>query len=60
MLIHGDGDRYEGEWLDDEAHGMGTYFHSDGSKYEGQWVEDKQEGEGKLNPDKINKNYRNG
>lgn len=45
-LIHADGDVYEGEWLDDKAHGCGIYTHTDGAKYEGYWKEDKQEGKG--------------
>lgn len=47
-LIHTDGDMYFGEWLDDKAFGIGTYFHSGGAKYEGEWKEDKQEGLGNL------------
>ena len=35
-----------GEWLDDKAHGTGTYYHADGAKYEGEWFEDKQHGMG--------------
>lgn len=30
-LIHHDGDVYEGEWLNDKAHGYGKYTHLDGS-----------------------------
>ena len=40
-LIHADGDVYEGDWLDDKAHGHGVYCHLDGAKYEGNWQEDK-------------------
>jgi len=40
-LIHADGDVYEGDWLDDKAHGYGIYCHLDGAKYEGYWEEDK-------------------
>ncbi len=47
-LIHTDGDIYEGEWVNDKAHGIGTYIHKDGSNYEGQWYKDKQEGEGLI------------
>jgi len=48
MLFHADGDIYEGEWLDDKAHGFGVYTHTDGAKYEGYWNEDKQDGKGIL------------
>ena len=40
-LIHPCGDVYEGEWLNDKAHGKGIYYHTDGSKYIGEWVNDK-------------------
>jgi hypothetical protein len=30
-LIHSDGDVYEVEWLNDKAHGRGTYVHMDGA-----------------------------
>ena len=26
-LIHADGDVYEGDWLNDKAHGKGVYIH---------------------------------
>jgi len=26
-LIHADGDVYEGNWLNDKAHGRGVYIH---------------------------------
>lgn len=32
-LIHGDGDVYEGMWVDDKAEGFGVYTHLDGAKY---------------------------
>lgn len=32
-LIHGDGDVYEGTWVDDKAEGFGVYTHLDGAKY---------------------------
>jgi hypothetical protein len=28
------GDVYDGQWLDDKAHGFGVYCHLDGAKYE--------------------------
>lgn len=37
---------YEGEWLDDKAHGKGVYLHKDGSSYTGEWFEDMQHGYG--------------
>lgn len=45
-MIHSDGEVYEGEWVNDKAHGFGVYLHSDGSRYEGEWLNDKQHGTG--------------
>ena len=43
-LVHADGDIYEGMWLNDKAHGHGTYRHANGATYVGDWFEDKQHG----------------
>jgi len=40
-LIHGDGDVYEGDWINDKAEGKGVYIHFDGAKYIGEWHDDK-------------------
>lgn len=40
-LIHGDGDVYEGDWLDDRSHGFGRYIHFNGATYEGEWHSDR-------------------
>ena len=37
-----DGSKYEGEWLNDKAHGKGTYQTIYGAKYAGDWKEDEQ------------------
>ena len=42
--MHADGDIYEGYWLNDKAHGQGTYKHANGATYVGDWFEDKQHG----------------
>lgn len=44
--MHADGDIYDGDWIDDKAHGMGTYSHSNGAFYNGEWEDDKQQGYG--------------
>ena len=36
MLMHADGDIYEGDWEFDKAHGKGVYTHANGAKYEGE------------------------
>jgi hypothetical protein len=33
-------------WLNDKAHGHGTYKHANGATYVGEWFEDKQHGKG--------------
>ena len=35
-LVHADGDVYEGDWIDDKAHGKGKYTQL-GVTYEGEW-----------------------
>lgn len=54
--MYRDGDRYEGEWRNDERHGKGSMVYAsavdrDGSrkveeKYEGDWVDGKMSGRG--------------
>ena len=39
-----EGSRYEGTWLDDQAHGFGKLFHADGTMNKGEWKEHKVEG----------------
>jgi len=41
-----DGDIYEGEWVNDKAHGIGVYKHYNGATYKGEWIEDRQSGKG--------------
>ena len=41
-----DGARYEGEWLQNKAHGKGKFFHVDGDVFDGQWLDDKANGHG--------------
>ena len=44
ILIHADGNVYEGDWLNGLAHSQGTYIYIDGAKYKGEWIDDKQHG----------------
>jgi len=39
--MHANGEVYEGDWIDDKAHGYGVYTHLDGATYEGEWVNDQ-------------------
>ena len=41
-----DGDRYAGEWKNDEYHGQGTYTWTSGSKYVGEWKNGNMHGQG--------------
>ena len=35
--IYDDGNRYEGEWVDDLMRGKGTYYYKNGEMYVGDW-----------------------
>ena len=41
------GDVYEGDWLDDHIHGIGTFTRVNGDIYTGEWVNDTIQGKGK-------------
>lgn len=43
-----DGQRYQGEWLNNLRHGKGSQFYKNGSKYEGNWKEGMRHGLGIL------------
>lgn len=36
-MIYPNGDKYVGEWKDDEINGQGIATFTDGTKYAGQW-----------------------
>ena len=40
------GDKYVGEFKDDQLHGQGTYTFANGDKYVGEWKDDKKHGQG--------------
>ena len=40
------GDKYVGEWKDDNKHGQGTYTYAIGDKYVGEYKYDKKHGQG--------------
>jgi curved DNA-binding protein CbpA len=42
------GNRFEGETLDNKMHGWGVYFYNNGDRYEGQFFESKPHGTGSL------------
>jgi hypothetical protein len=42
------GDRYEGDWLNNQAQGRGKYIYVNGNRYEGLWKSNQMDGHGKL------------
>lgn len=46
ILVWPDGARYEGEFRNNKANGLGRFFHNNGDVYEGEFREDKANGEG--------------
>lgn len=41
-----DNSKYEGEWVDDRATGVGRLKHVEGDEYNGEWLNDKAHGYG--------------
>jgi len=39
-FFYADGDKYEGNWYQDQANGYGIYIHRNGNRYEGDWSND--------------------
>lgn len=56
-MTHANGDVYEGEWVDDKAHGFGTFVDTEGAKYTGEWVNDMQHGYGEESWNKGTTKY---
>lgn len=57
-----DGDRYEGNFMDDKKHGYGTYRYAHGSVYTGTWSADMANGRGSFkwsNGDMFDGNWKN-
>ena len=40
------GDRYQGEWLDNQSSGWGLQIWANGDRYEGEWLNDMAHGQG--------------
>ena len=40
------GDRYDGDWVDDKRHGHGVYYFASGNRYDGDWVDGNYHGHG--------------
>ena len=43
-MTFANGDKYDGEWKDDNMHGYGLFTYPCGGKYEGQWKDGKKHG----------------
>ncbi len=43
-----DGEKYEGQWMQDQQHGKGTYYFQNNNKYVGLWFRDYQHGHGVM------------
>jgi hypothetical protein len=41
-------DKYDGEFLNGNRHGFGTYFYANGNKYTGEWNNDRPNGKGTM------------
>jgi len=46
VFIYFNGDRYEGQWVDNKKGPVGKYFYNDGNKYEGSLAEGMKNGKG--------------
>ena len=46
--LHGQAERYQGEFKDDRRHGRGTCIFPDGSRYTGEWSTGVIAGEGRY------------
>jgi hypothetical protein len=52
------GNKYDGDFVDNKKHGRGVFTHASGNKYDGDYVHDKRNGRGVLTL--ANGNYYNG
>ncbi len=43
---YANGDKYEGDWVNDRRQGKGIFTHAYGDKYEGDWINDQRQGKG--------------
>ena len=49
MFAYQNGNRYEGQWLDDKRHGRGQFIcQLDGTSYDGEFAHGRKEGRGIL------------
>lgn len=48
ILVYISGEKYEGYWMKDKAHGTGTLIYPSSDKYVGEWANSKKHGTGEL------------
>lgn len=48
VYVFPNGNRYEGEWVNDMKAGYGVLYYVNGERYEGYWRDDKAQGKGTL------------
>ena len=62
-MIFASGAKYEGEFVNNQFEGYGTYTWPDGASYEGGWTKNQMHGEGKYidkNKNEWKGNFHNG
>jgi len=47
-MEYNNGDKYVGDWKNDEREGTGVLTYANGDKYEGDWKKDMKDGKGFL------------
>lgn len=47
-ILYSNGDRYEGEILDNKRNGFGTYYYNGGERYQGMWENNTKHGRGTM------------
>ena len=40
------GDKYTGQWENNNKHGLGSYEYASGAKFIGKWLKDQKHGQG--------------
>ena len=47
-ILFPDGEKYEGQWFQDQQHGRGIYYFMNNNRYDGMWFQDYQHGKGTM------------
>ena len=46
FFVYANGDKYDGDWNDEEMNGKGVYYYANGDKYDGEFNHNKKNGKG--------------